>query len=228
MPSIRLVTLAVGTPQPLVDAHGRAWTSAVAKRPVDRPVRLTRDGFEGDRSRWAGHHRPTMKVHFFPAEHYPAVEARYGRPLPHPAFGENLMLDGYTEAVARVGDVLRVGTALIRVTMPNERCSSIGRFLHEPRMLKWLNAGRTTGGYAEVLEEGVVGPDSDVTVEDRGACDAGGAAWTLERLNHALLVTPDDPDLAARIDAIPGLAGEWRAIHARHHARALRRGGRLA
>jgi MOSC domain-containing protein YiiM len=63
----RLDALFVGAIRPLGD---RGAPSGIAKKPVDRLLRLSREGFEGDAQGDERHHgRPDKAIHHYPFEH---------------------------------------------------------------------------------------------------------------------------------------------------------------
>jgi MOSC domain-containing protein YiiM len=94
----------------------------------------------------------------FATESYRIFERRAGRSLPVPSFGENLTVSGYDERVACVGDILRVGGALVQVSMPTEHCNKPGRLVGAPQLLKWILETLRTGFYLRVLEPGAIAP----------------------------------------------------------------------
>ena len=68
-------TLLVGGPKPF---RADGTMSAMAREPVERPVRLTTLGFEGDQvADPSVHGGPDKAVHFYPPEHYPRWTADF-------------------------------------------------------------------------------------------------------------------------------------------------------
>ena len=102
--------------------------------------------------------------------------------------------------------------------MPAERCPKPGRAAGEPRLLKWILESLRTGFYLRMLEPGVVEAGDGLTLEARGP-----AEWTVERLTRAMIREVDDPELVARVAAVPGVAPEWNARMAVHHERRKKR-----
>ena len=71
-------------------------------------------------------------------------------------FGENLTIEGFNEAHIRVGDIYKIGTALVQVTEPREPCYKLGiRFENQSVLKKFIEHGHP-GTYIKILEEGEV------------------------------------------------------------------------
>lgn len=193
---------------------GESHTSALRKRARNGPVRLEALGFEGDEQHDPAHGGPDRAVHVFSTEHYEVFETRAGRAIAMPVVGENLTISGYCDAVAHVGDVVRVGTACLQVTMPTERCGYPGRNAGLPKLLKWMIETLRTGYYLRVLEPGEIGPEDAWVLESRG-----NAAWSIEALSRAMYQQVGDAKLVAAIEAVPEIAEAWkmrlRVLHER-------------
>jgi MOSC domain-containing protein YiiM len=207
----------VAMPEILLDDAGREFRSAVRKRPARGRVEATLDGLAGDGSTHPSHGGPQMKVHAFASEHYPWFSARAGRPLVPPVFGENLTMHGWVEEDVRVGDVVRAGTALLRVTQPTVRCDTLGRSIGVPRLLEWIEERMATGWYLRVVEPGVVGAGDPWELVERGREDL-----TVARLNRALLREAGDAALMRALAEDDALTAEWRSSLARRAARHAR------
>ncbi|MDP1829338.1 MAG: MOSC domain-containing protein [Archangium sp.] len=153
---MRVLAVSVGQPA-AVSIRGRSVSTAFVKRAVSTPVRVLRLGLEGD-----GHVTPRRfgeadhAVYAYPHEHY----ARWAEELerggfPFGQFGENLTIDGLLETRARIGDVLRVGTAVLQVAHPRLPCEKLDQRLGLKLARRFLES-RRVGFYLRVLEEGVV------------------------------------------------------------------------
>lgn len=217
--------LSRGVAETFAAPDGNPMTSAVRKRPADGPVRCAPEGLEGDGVAYPSHGGPWGALHVFPWDHYPWFEARAGRPLPPPVFGENLTVCGWTERDARVGDRVRIGTAVLRVTQPTKRCNTMGRSLGIPAFLSWIQEELRTGWYLAVEEPGVIAPGDAVETLERGPEDLG-----IDALNDAMFRTIDDEDrvnaLLARDEVSPpwrrSLVKVFRGAHGRDPAGAAR------
>ena len=182
---------------------GGTMRSAVRKAELAGPQLIGPDGLPGDGSQERMHHLTEMALHAFSRDRYPEFERRAGRPIPVPAFGENLSLVGATEDDVCVGDVLALGTARLEVSQPTIRCAKLGRNLGEPRLLAWIEATGYCGYYLRVLESGKAAPGDDLILADRPNED-----WTVARLHAAMFggTEPFEPILA-----LSALGPRWTA-----------------
>jgi MOSC domain-containing protein YiiM len=77
--------------------------------------------------------------------------------LAHGQFGENFTVEGMTEDRVHIGDVFRVGEAVVQVTQPRVPCFKLALKMQDPDFPDlFLSSGRV-GFYLRVLEEGAVG-----------------------------------------------------------------------
>ena len=65
-------------------------------------------------------------------------------------------MEGATESAICVGDVFRIGDALVQATQPRQPCSKLARKLGEPHLVDWVIDAHQGGIYVRVLEEGQV------------------------------------------------------------------------
>jgi MOSC domain-containing protein YiiM len=192
-----------------VSYGGEDVETGIFKESVDGPVRIHRLGVEGDRVADLSVHGGEWKaVYAYAWEHY----EWWAGQLPHAdlkpgAFGENLTISGLDEEDVAVGDVLRVGTALLVAVQPRQPCFKLGLKFDDLRMVKrFLNSERW-GIYFRVAEEGVVERGDSVEPVSR----------VVPRLAvPALMRLWLDPDRRAaetrRALALPDLPPRWREI----------------
>lgn len=154
---MHVVSVNVSLPK-TVEWESHKVTTAIFKEPVKGRVRVQPTGFEGDRQADRSvHGGPTKAVYAYPSEHSPFWRRELERAdLPWGAFGENLTTEGLQEGTMRVGDRLRVGSTLLKVTQPRMPCYKLGiRFGRTDMIRRFLASGRS-GFYLTVLEEGDV------------------------------------------------------------------------
>ena len=204
--SIRLLGLLVGDVKPL---GRRAAPSGIAKSPVECPVFLSRNGLEGDaQGDTIRHGGPEKAVHHYPFDHYTDWRSEGGSSdlLARPgAFGENVSTQGLTEADVAVGDVFRLGRALLQVSQGRQPCWKLNERFGSVRMARRVQESGRTGWYYRVLEEGLVAPDDTLTLVARGQED-----WTIQRIWHHFYVDTMNADALRQIADLPSLAQGWR------------------
>ena len=142
-----------------VTFRGRQVTTGFFKKSVVGRVRLGSLGLAGDgQADRSAHGGSDMALYAYPQEHARFWERVVGRHLASGSFGENLTIEGMLESDIRVGDVFRLGGAVLQVTQPRIPCFKLtmamddgddfaARFLRERRL----------GWYFRVLVEGDIG-----------------------------------------------------------------------
>ncbi|MDO5605096.1 MAG: MOSC domain-containing protein [Paracoccus sp. (in: a-proteobacteria)] len=208
------VILLTGRAAPLGDS-GRP--SAIAKTPVAGPLILGPEGLAGDEQADRRVHGGTEKaLHHYPADHYPSWLAELG-PLPaltRPGgFGENLSAHGLTETTVAVGDIFRLGRALIQVSQGRQPCWKLNHRFGIPDMARRVQQTGRTGWYYRTLEPGTVTSGDRLELVDRLAPD-----WPLARLWRALYVDVMNLSELRAIAALEVLADGWRKHAARRVA----------
>jgi len=71
-------------------------------------------------------------------------------------FGENLTIENMDESVIRVGNIYKIGEALIQVSQPREPCYKLGIRFNDQKILKKFITHNHPGTYVKILEEGAV------------------------------------------------------------------------
>lgn len=204
---MHVVSLNLGRSQILL-RRGRQLSSAINRRPTDRPVRLECGGFDGDQvSDQRVHGGPDKAACVFASEHYPYFAGLLDRELGPAAFGENLTVAGLLETDVRVGDVYRVGEALVQVSQPRGPCQKLAMKHDEPRLIAWVNRSGFTGFYVRVLEPGDVRAGDGIQLVERRH-----ERMTIAHLTAQRLADPPDPIVLRAILDIPELAAAWRKV----------------
>lgn len=155
---LRLLSVNLATER-VVRYRGREVRSGIYKEPAAGRVRLRMLGLEGDfQADPSVHGGPEKAAYVYPSEHYPYFRELLGRPDLSPGFfGENLTTEGLLEDEVRVGDVFRVGTAVVQVTTPRTPCFKLGAKVGSPAFVATFLNSRRLGFYLSVVEEGEVG-----------------------------------------------------------------------
>ncbi len=203
---MRLLSVNV-SPVREIQRNGRCWSTGIFKAPVAGRVAVGRLGLagdgQGDRAHHGGEH---MAVYAYPGEHYAGWAACLGRPGLDPgAFGENLTTEGLSEDSTCIGDVLRVGTAVLQVASPRIPCSTLAMAIGDPEFPRAFLASGRVGFYLRVLEEGKVGAEDAIHVVERDAASVSVRDVARLRLEQG------DLEGARRAMAVEALDPRWRA-----------------
>jgi|SRR6266567_9035603 len=152
----RIDSVNVGTPREIV-RYGLPTTTAIWKEPVAGPVAIGAQSVDGDhQADPTVHGGPRKSVYAYAAEDYAWWSEELGRRLGPGTFGDNLTTSGLDLGALRIGEEVRAGTALLRVTQPRFPCWKLGVRMGSPQFpRRFLKAARS-GAYFEVVEQGVV------------------------------------------------------------------------
>lgn len=135
--------------------------SAFVKRPVPRRIDVTEWGLGGDeQADLTVHGGPEKAVYGYALRHYPAWRSEYPEHediLVPGAFGENLTIDGLAEDDICVGDIHRIGSALLQVCQPRQPCFKFALHFKDSRLPKAMVRSGRAGWYYRVLEPGMLG-----------------------------------------------------------------------
>jgi MOSC domain-containing protein YiiM len=213
----KIDALLTGAPVPF---RSDGATSSIGSRvAMDKAVRLTPMGFEGDKVGDPAVHGGLDKaVHFYPVEHYAAWAAdfRKSHAEPHPhlqrlgGFGENIAASGITEELVYIGDRFRIGSALVEISQGRQPCWKIDDHFGVKGMTAGVIRTGRSGYYFRVVEQGQVGPGDAIQQVERAR-----HGWTVERTFQILiggLHKAEGADGALReLAAMEALAANWRA-----------------
>lgn len=186
-----------------------AVDSGIAKTPIRGVTQIGAEGLQGDaQADRRVHGGPEKALHHYPQDHYPVWRSELGDcpVLARPgAFGENISTNGIRESDIAVGDIFRLGTALIQVSQGRQPCWKLDLRFGLRGMARQVQESGRTGWYYRVLEPGQVTPGDQMTLVERLAPD-----WTIQRLWHAMYVDRMNRDLLSEIAALSVLAEGWR------------------
>jgi len=206
MEDVRLVRILTGKPRDLGGGTAPTWRSGICKEPAVGPVWLGKTGLSGDGQADLKHHGGSDKAVLAYAEaHYPRWQKELGLPrFFHGATGENFVISGQSEASACIGDIYRIGKAVVQVSQPRQPCWKPARRWNVPDLaLRMQNTGRT-GWYFRVLEEGAVETGTEVILLDRPY-----PQWTIARCNEIMYRRREDRESAMQLAACPSLSESW-------------------
>jgi len=152
------------------DWAGRLGRTAIDKRPVPGPVAVGRLGLAGDEQvDKPDHGGYEQALYAYAREDLDWWVERLGRELPSGTFGENITTGGLEVTGALIGEVWRLGSAVVQVTSPRIPCAVFAGWMDERQWVKrFADAGRT-GAYLRVLEEGQVSAGDPAEVLARPA-----------------------------------------------------------
>jgi MOSC domain-containing protein YiiM len=204
--SMRVVSLNVALPS-TQRYGGREVLTGGAKTPVLRAA-LRFDNFDGDgQADRVNHGGPDKAVCIYAFDHYAYWERMLGRELSPGAFSENLTVSRALETELCVGDVFRIGEALVQISQPRMPCNKLAGKNGEPLLVRWIAQTGYTGFYARVLAEGVVAAGCPFE-----------SVWqyperiSIAEVNDLIYERSNDLGLIERLSRLPEFAADGRAL----------------
>lgn len=141
---------------------GRMKHTAIDKRPVTGQVHVGLLGLEGDEQADLNDHGgPEQAVYAYAREDLDWWAGQLGRELRDGAFGENVTTGGLDLTGALIGEIWRLGSAVVQVTSPRIPCSVFKGWMGEKGWVKRFADAARPGAYLRVLRPGTVGPGSE-------------------------------------------------------------------
>ncbi|SDH56659.1 MULTISPECIES: MOSC domain-containing protein [unclassified Duganella] len=212
--SVLIQSLLVGKARPLPrDGHADVL-SGIVKLPQDGKVWLSINGLQGDEQGDRAYHGgPEKALHHYAAEHYPHWRSLYADgpvEMVAGAFGENISTVGMTERDVCVGDVYRVGSALLQVSQGRQPCWKLNRLLRRDGAALAMQESGATGWYYRVLQEGWLGRGDGLELVERPQ-----PAWPMARLISVLFSPALLRDEWRQAAEIAQLTSNWRTTFSR-------------
>lgn len=197
-----------GTVRPL---GPKGVPSAIVKTPVAGAAVVGPLGLAGDAQGDPQRHGGVDKaVHVYPLAHYAAwaceLPAQADRFTPG-AFGENIVLDGLTEADVCIGDHFRLGCAQVNLSQARQPCWKLNLRFGLPDMARRVQDSGRTGWYLRVLVPGAVAAGDRMVLTARP-----NPGWDLARVQRLLYGDGLNREALTEFAGLAGLTASWRAL----------------
>jgi MOSC domain-containing protein YiiM len=185
-------------------------SSGIFKKNISHPIRVSIEGLSGDEhADLRVHGGPEKAVHHFAAENYARLSSHFPQcaaDFVPGSIGENISTTGLTEQNVHIGDVFRLGSAIVQVSQPRSPCWKINHRFGADTISLVVAQERITGWYYRVLEEGMVQPGDSIQLVDRQSDRVSiDEFWRIQSAHR-----PHIDDMLALI-AVPGLSDQWKA-----------------
>jgi MOSC domain-containing protein YiiM len=203
---MRLVSINVSLPR-TVDHEGRKVSTGIYNEPIAGRVMVRKLNLDGDRQADLSVHGGIYKaVYFYDLESYRYWREELARDdLSYGHFGENFTVEGMPDDQIHIGDVFRIGGALLEVTQPRTPCFKLEMKMGLPGFSRQFVTSGRSGFYCRIIEEGEVGvadPIKLVTV--------GPERITVREFAHLYYFGYDNKERIRRVLQLPSLPPEWR------------------
>ena len=204
---MKLLSVNVSLPEQ-VPHENKTVSTGIFKEPVEGWVMLRTTNLDGDGQADLENHGGIYQAAYaYSVENYDHWRRELGREdLAFGQFGENFTVEGMAEDDVHIGDVFRVGDALVEVTQPRTPCFKLGIKMTMPEFPKRFLASGRIGFYLRVLREGEVGAgDAFELVE------SDPEHMTVREMSRLLFFEPENLEGARRALRIRALSPGWRS-----------------
>jgi ferredoxin-NADP reductase/MOSC domain-containing protein YiiM len=199
---MKLVSVNVSEPK-TVDHLGRRVSTGIYNEPVTGRVMVRKLNVDGDGQADLTVHGGVYKaVYVYDLENIRYWQQELGRDdLGYGHFGENFTVEGMTDDRIHIGDVFRIGGALLEVTQPRVPCFKLEMKMDLPGFSRQFITSGRLGFYLRVLEEGEVGAGDSIERVQVGPEKI--TVWEFARLYYFDYNNQERIRRLLRISAIP-------------------------
>lgn len=203
---MKLLSVNVGLPQ-TIDFADTVVTTGIYKEPVAGRVMVRTLNLDGDgQADLNVHGGPNKAVYVYDMAGYRYWEQELGRDDLTPGyFGENLTVEGMPDDRVHIGDLFRIGEALLEVSQPRVPCFKLELKMNRPGFSRQFLASGRLGFYFRVLEEGKVGSGDQI---ERVKTDP--QQMSVRQIARLLYFDYGDLEQLRRAVQLPALSPSWR------------------
>tara|TARA_R110002074_G_scaffold100114_2_gene216400 strand:- start:1751 stop:2398 length:648 start_codon:yes stop_codon:yes gene_type:complete len=182
--------------------NGREEQTGIFKYPTDEPLFLSKMDVLKDTVIDREHHAGINKAcYLFPSDHYPYWKGMYPElNWDWGMFGENLTVEGLDESIMRIGDIYKIGNAVVQVSQPREPCYKLGVRFGNAKILKEFIDYGSSGTYVRILEEGEVKNGDELILQEKSE-----NTLTVKECFQIILAKQKDPVLLQKAINNPSL-----------------------
>ena len=137
---------------------GEEVVTGIYKTPTKQPIYLGKETVAGDEVSDREVHGGEFKAcYLFSGNHYPYWKNLYPNlDWNYGMLGENLTVSDLDESKIYIGNIYKIGNALVQITQPREPCYKFGVKFGNQRVLKQFVRHGRPGTYVRVLDAGFV------------------------------------------------------------------------
>ena len=165
---MEVVSTNIGKPT-IIKWNGKEELTGIYKYPTSEALFLGKTDVDKDTVIDRKHHAGINKAcYLFSADQYPYWKTLYPQlDWDWGMFGENLTVMDLNEAEIRIGDIYRIGEALVQISQPREPCYKLGIRFGTQEVLKQFIDRAFPGTYVRILEEGKVATSNELVLVER-------------------------------------------------------------
>lgn len=180
---------------------GQHRDTAIDKRPVRGPVRVTAAGLDGDtQCDSRAHGGPDKALYAYAIEDYAWWWTHLERPLGPGTFGDNLTTIGLDISSARIGDVWAIGDQVrVEVRSPRTSCGNLSLRMGIDRFHRHFDTEGRVGAYLKVVRTGMISAGDRIRIIRRARHTVRVIDWNHCTADHARLLIESAIDLSPEV-----------------------------
>lgn len=190
-----------------LDSEGQR--SGIFKRRLIGPVRVETEGIVGDeQADRSVHGEPEKAVHHYAAQHYARLGDKFSeaaQALVPGSLGENISACKFSEVNVHIGDIFRVGSAVLQVSQPRSPCWKINHRFAVEQMSMHIAQEQITGWYYRVLCPGVIQAGESMQLLERQT-----ERFSIDQFWKIQLSRQPNVDDLMDLSLVSGLAPDWK------------------
>lgn len=163
-------------------------------------------GLETDEQAESFHGGIERAILQFDAQHYLGLAKQYPQSanlFVHGGFGENFVVNGMNENNVCIGDIVRVGNALLQVSQPRVPCFKLNKRFNIPQFARYSQDNFITGWFYRVLQVGEIRINDNISVIERL-----NPQWTVAKVLHYLFIETYNESAMNELVALDSLGQE--------------------
>ena len=171
MHKMKIVSTNIGEAR-VLEHNGKEVKTGIFKFAVEEGIYLEAEDVVNDNVMDRRYHGGTDKAcYLYSADHYKYWQNLYPElDLPWGMFGENLSVEGLHEADVKIGNIYKIGDAVVQATQPRQPCFKLQYRFHDKEIVRKFVDSGFSGVYVRVLENGhVKAGDSMSLIEEKNA-----------------------------------------------------------
>ncbi|MBT8305740.1 MAG: MOSC domain-containing protein [Maribacter sp.] len=165
---MKVISTNIGNPT-TITWKGKVEQTGIFKYPTSEALFLGKTDVLKDTVIDRKNHAGTNKAcYLFSADQYPYWKKLYTQlEWDWGMFGENLTIAGLNEDEIRIGDIYKIGGALVQISQPREPCYKLGVRFGTQEILKQFIDRAFPGTYVRILQEGEVKTTDELLLVER-------------------------------------------------------------
>jgi ferredoxin-NADP reductase/MOSC domain-containing protein YiiM len=202
---MKVVSVNVSMPK-TVDNLERQVSTGIYNVPVTERVMVHKLNLDGDgQADLTVHGGVNKAVYVYDLDNINYWREELGRDdLGYGHFGENLTVEGMPDDQIHIGDVFRIGDALLEVTQPRTPCFKLEMKMGLPGFSRQFITSGRLGFYFRVIDEGEIGAGDSIELVQAGPEKI--TVWELAQLYY---FDYNNHEKIRRLLQIPALPPEW-------------------